>query len=77
MWASAITDPGPVWIQYQFDKAYKLTEMWVWNYNVEFESVLGYGFKDVTIEYSLDGTTWTLLKNMQFAASDGHGRICP
>ncbi len=67
MWASAITDPGPVWIQYQFDQAYKLTEMWVWNYNVEFEQVLGYGFKDVTIEYSLDGKTWTLLKDTQFA----------
>ena len=33
----------------------------------EFEPVLGYGFKDVTIEYSLDGTTWTLLKDTQFA----------
>ncbi len=67
MWASNITDPGPVWIQYQFDKAYKLSEMWVWNYNVLFEAILGYGFKDVTIEYSLDGKTWTLLKDTQFA----------
>jgi hypothetical protein len=67
MWDSAITDPGPVWIQYQFDSTYKLYQMWVWNYNVEFEQVLGYGFKDVTVEYSLDGKTWTLLKNTQFA----------
>ncbi len=58
---------GPAWIQYQFDKAYKLSELWVWNYNGEFEPVLGYGFKDVTIEYSLDGQTWTLLKDTQFA----------
>jgi len=67
MWNTSMVDPGPVWIQYRFDKAYKLSELWVWNYNVEFEPVLGYGFKDVTIEYSLDGTTWTLLKDVQFA----------
>jgi hypothetical protein len=67
MWDSAMTDPGPVWIQYQFDKAYKLYQLWVWNHNTEFESVLGYGIKDVTIEYSLDGKAWTLLKDTQFA----------
>jgi regulation of enolase protein 1 (concanavalin A-like superfamily) len=67
MWNTAFTDPGPVWIQYQFDNVYKLFELWVWNYNSEFEPVLGYSFKDVTIEYSLDGKTWTLLKDAQFA----------
>ncbi len=67
MWNTAMTDPGPVWIQYQFDNVYKLFELWVWNYNSEFEPVLGYGFKDVTIEYSLDGKTWTVLKDVQFA----------
>ena len=67
MWNTAMTDPGPVWIQYQFDNVYKLSELWVWNYNWDFEPVIGYGFKDVAIEYSLDGTTWTLLKETQFA----------
>ncbi len=67
MWNTSMTDPGPVWIQYQFDNVYKLFELWVWNYNSEFEPVLGYGFKDVAIEYSLDGKTWTLLKEAQFA----------
>jgi hypothetical protein len=67
MWNTAMSDPGPVWIQYQFDGIYKLSELWVWNYNGDFEPVLGFGFKDVTIEYSLDGTTWTLLKETQFA----------
>ncbi len=67
MWDTAVTDLGPVWIQYQFDNAYKLSEMWVWNYNGDFEPVLGFGFKDVKIEYSTDGTTWTLLKETQFA----------
>ena len=67
MWTSSMTGPTPVWIQYQFDKAYKISELWVWNHNTEMETILGYGLKDVTIEYSLDGTTWTLLKDMQFA----------
>ncbi len=67
MWLSQFNGPQPSWIQYQFDKAYTLSEMWVWNYNMEFEPVLGYGFKDVTIEYSLDGTNWTALSDVQFA----------
>jgi len=67
MWNTAMTAAGPAWIEYQFPSAYKLSELWVWNYNGEFEPVLGYGFKDVTIEYSLDGQTWTLLKEAQFA----------
>ncbi len=71
MWLSSSTGPEPVWIQYEFDRAYKLHELWVWNYNVELESVVGYGFKDVAIEYSLDGTTWTLLKEAEFAQAPG------
>ena len=45
--------------------------MRVWNYNVVFEPVLGFGFKDVAVEYSTDGTTWTLLKEAQFARAPG------
>ena len=67
MWLSSLTGTQPTWIQYEFDKVYKLYELWVWNYNVEFEMVLGYGFKDVAVEYSLDGTNWTMLGNVQFA----------
>ncbi len=67
MWASSMTGPTPAWIQYQFNKAYKLQELWVWNHNTEMEPILGIGFKDVTIEYSLDGKTWTLLKDTPFA----------
>jgi len=73
MWNTAATDPGPAWIQYQFDNAYKLSELWVWNYNGDFEPVLGFGFKDVKIEYSTDGTTWTLLKETQFAQATAVG----
>ena len=77
MWISSMTGPTPVWIQYQFDKVYKLSELWVWNHNTEFEPVLGYGLKDVTIENSLDGTTWTLLKDVQFAQAQASGRVRP
>ena len=67
MWLSSMTGPQPTWIQYQFDRIYKLYELWVWNHNTDFEPILGYGFKDVTVEYSTDGTNWTLLKDAQFA----------
>jgi len=41
--------------------------MWVWNYNSQFELMLGFGAKDVTIEYSTDGVAWTVLADLQFA----------
>ena len=71
MWISSKTGPQPTWIQYAFDRVYKLYEMRVWNCNVVFEPVLGFGFKDVTIEYSTDGTVWTVLKETQFAQAAG------
>ncbi|MBM4027963.1 MAG: hypothetical protein FJ280_21580, partial [Planctomycetes bacterium] len=67
MWLSSMAGAQPAWIQYRFDRVYKLYELWVWNHNTEYEPLLGFGFKDVAIEYSLDGTTWTLLKETQFA----------
>jgi len=73
MWLSSMTSPPPAWIQYQFDKAYKLYELWVWNHNTDFEPLLGYGFKDVTIETSTDGTTWALLKDTQFTKATAAG----
>jgi hypothetical protein len=71
MWVSTKSGPQPTWIQYAFDQVYKLKEMRVWNYNVAFEAVLGFGFKDVTVEYSTDGTTWSVLKETQFAQAPG------
>ena len=74
MWLSSDAGPQPTWIQYEFDTVYKLYEMWVWNYNVTFESVLGFGFKDVTIEYSADGTDWQTLDGVgEFAQGTGEG----
>jgi len=57
----------PLWIQYEFDRVYKLHEMQVWNYNVEFELILGFGLKDVTVEYSQDGVDWTVLGEVELA----------
>ncbi len=61
MWLSGSGEPGSVWIEYEFDKVYKLHEMWVWNSNGMMEFVLGFGLKDVTIEYSTNGTDYTTL----------------
>jgi len=71
MWLSNKTGPQPSWIQYEFDNVYKLEEMWAWNYNGLFETVLGLGMKDVKIEYSLNGTDWTLLRETQFPQAQG------
>jgi hypothetical protein len=71
MWLSSPTGPTPTWIQYQFDKVYKLQEMWVWNSNQVVEGVLGVGAKDVAIEYSTDGTAWTSLTSTQFTRASG------
>ena len=64
MWL-ALRGADPLWIQYEFDRVYKLYEMLVWNYNVQFELVLGFGLKDVTVEYSTDGTDWTVLGDVE------------
>ncbi|MEJ2649145.1 MAG: LamG domain-containing protein [Sedimentisphaerales bacterium] len=48
MWLSNPGAPNSVWIQYDFDKVYKLHQMLVWNYN--YPMLLKAGFKDVTVE---------------------------
>jgi len=55
------------YIQYEFDAVYKLHEMLVWNYNVQFELILGFGIKDATVEYSTDGADWTALGDVVLA----------
>ncbi len=70
IWTSAGAKPN--WIQYQFDKVYKLHQLLVWNSNQIIEAFMGFGAKDVTIEYSADGTTWTALANVpEFAKAPG------
>jgi hypothetical protein len=70
MWMT--TGVLPAWIQYEFDKVYKLDEMLVWNSNQAIETFLGFGAKSVTIEYSADGETWTALEGAtEFAKASG------
>ncbi len=72
MWV-ALPGDGSLYIQYEFDRLYKLHEMLVWNYNVQFELLLGFGVKDTTIEYSADGEHWTLLGDFTFARATAKG----
>ncbi len=70
MWATS--GSLPAWIQYTFDQEYKVHELWVWNSNSELEPFMGFGAKDVAIEYSSDGETWTALENVpEFAQATG------
>ncbi len=72
MWLSSMMGPQPTWIEYEFDKVYKLHEMWVWNSNDSLEPAIGFGFRDVTIEYSVDGTDYTALGTThEFARAPG------
>ena len=70
MWLSQATPPQ--WIQYEFDKVYTLHEVWVWNSNQPVEPFLGFGARTVKVEYSTDGTIWTLLADVpEFAQASG------
>jgi len=72
MWLTAPGAVGPVWIRYEFDTVYKLAEMWVWNHNGNFERSIGLGCRNVTIEYSLNGTDFTALGTThEFAQASG------
>ena len=71
IWLSS-TEPLGAWIEYEFDKVYNLHEMWVWNSNQTVESLLGFGIKDVTIDYSTNGTDYTTLGTThEFARAPG------
>ncbi len=75
MWLSGV---GPsAWLQYSFDKPYKLHEMWVWNYNASSETVLGFGLKDVAVEYSQDQIHWSVLGDFEFARASARGDYTP
>ncbi len=66
MWLATPGD-DPLTITFAFDRVYKLHEMVVWNYNVAFELLLGFGVKSATVEYSADGAEWTALGDVELA----------
>jgi len=61
MWLSGIELVDGAWVQYEFEKVYALYQMLVWNHNTRLESLIGFGIKEATIEYSLDGSDWITL----------------
>jgi hypothetical protein len=61
MWLSDHSEPNQAWIQYTFDKAYRLDQVMVWNHNGQAESALGWGIKNALIETSTDGIEWMSL----------------
>ncbi|MCF7975136.1 MAG: discoidin domain-containing protein [Phycisphaerae bacterium] len=60
MWLSASPDLTP-WLMYEFDRPQKLDHMLIWNSNSGSEAFVGWGIKDINIEYSIDGVNWTVL----------------
>ena len=77
MWLTATGEPVPAWIQYDFDKVYKLHEMLVWNYNGQ-SFLTAVGLKDVVVEYSSDGTNWVQIDSVnEFAQATGLDSYAP
>ncbi len=71
-WTSAVLDWTPVtapgcstsglaWIKFEFNQVYDLGELFVWNHNGIGSLVDQRGMKNVTIEYSADGSTFSML----------------
>ncbi len=71
MWLSGTGGGDAAWIQYEFDRVYLLDQMLVWNHNTEVESLVGFGVKAATVDYSLDGIEWTTLDPQEFAQAPG------
>ncbi len=67
MWLAASADNEPITIEFAFDRVYELHQMLVWNYNVAFEPLLGFGVKTATIEYSADGIEWASIGDVELA----------
>jgi len=63
MWFTAMGDMDP-WIQYEFDEVKKLDTMKVWNSNSSAEGFIGYGAKQVKLQYSMDGEAWEIFEDV-------------
>ena len=69
------TVAGSHWVRYDFDQAYEMDRMWIWNYNeLNFPTL---GMRDVTIEYaSVDDPNvgdWTTIYDGEIPEADGGG----
>lgn len=57
------------WIMYDLGYVYHLSKTHLWNYNVTGET--DKGMKTVSIDYSLDGITWTELETFELQEAPG------
>jgi hypothetical protein len=77
MWLAKAPDEEPLWIQYDLGKLYKVHEMLVWNYNSQFELLLGFGLRNVSVEYSQNGESWATVGDVELARATATGRTPP
>ncbi len=75
MWLAVPDGDVPLWIQFEFDRVLRLDTMRVWNYNSQFEAILGFGIKDATIEYSVDGAEWAVLADVVLDQATGNSAL--
>ncbi|MEM9836241.1 MAG: discoidin domain-containing protein [Bacteroidota bacterium] len=75
-WASCTPSANPKaeygnshWIQYDLGEVKRLSTTWIWNTNDPAE--LDRGFKEVKIDYSLDGENWNFWGDFTFARGEG------
>lgn len=70
MWQTA---PGdlPATIEFRFEQPEYLDEIKVWNHNSLVEAILGFGAKDVLIEYSADDEDFSVLDSAVFKRAPG------
>ncbi|MHC4912491.1 MAG: hypothetical protein ACYTE5_05745, partial [Planctomycetota bacterium] len=56
------------WIRYDFGEPYNLADMWVWNSNGDVGgNYTDRGLRNVYIDHSLNGSTWTALTSTEFS----------
>ena len=76
-WASCQAAPSPHpargsghWIQYDFGYVYTLTHSHIWNANATGET--DQGFRDIVVDYSLDGDQWAELGTYELPQASGY-----
>jgi len=62
-WLSTPTDLEP-WLVFEFTEPHLLDKILVWNSNTPMEPFFGLGAKDITLETSMDGETWTVVEGV-------------
>jgi hypothetical protein len=67
MWSGEAVEGEIPWLQYDFDRVYKLYGIHVWNYNGLYEFILGFGLKNITIEYAVEPNEWMTLGDYTLA----------